>query len=76
MKSCLLLSITAVLLGLLISMSPVSAMQAEQDFQYSYPYKGYDIKYYDVGCKGNYDFAEWVCRKKQLTISTGNLNSV
>jgi len=42
----------------------IIANHAEQDFQYYYPNKGYYIKYYDIGFKGLYDFAEWVCRNK------------
>ena len=42
----------------------IIANHAEQDFQYYYSNKGYYIKYYDIGFKGLYDFAEWVCRNK------------
>ena len=42
----------------------VIADHTEQDFQYYYPGKEYYIKYYDMGFKSKYDFAEWVCRNK------------
>ena len=42
----------------------IVANQAEQNFEYYYPSKGYYIKYYDMEFKSPYDFAEWVCRNK------------
>ena len=42
----------------------IVANYPEQDFQYYYQNKGYYIKYYDIGFKSLYDFAEWVCRNK------------
>ena len=42
----------------------IFASNAEQDFKYYYPNKGYYIKYYDMEFKGPNDFAEWVCRNK------------
>ena len=42
----------------------IIANQAEQDFQYYHPNKGYYIKYYDTDFKDLIYFARWICRNK------------
>ena len=42
----------------------IIANDAEQDYQYYYPDKGYYIKYYDTDFKDLISFARWVCLNK------------
>ena len=42
----------------------IIANDAEQDYQYYYPNKGYYIKYYDTDFNDLISFARWICRNK------------